>query len=120
MCKKLLYLVPVALLLTLLLGNMASAELIAHWPLTGDYQDATGYGHDGVPLGDPEFVSDAEKGLVLEVDGDDRAMVDDAPDLNYTASESMTVTLWANYDTALASGGWRCIIGKGRTDTGVK
>ncbi len=118
MCKKLLYLVPVTLLLTLLLGNMASAELIAHWPLTGDYQDATGNGHDGVPLGDPAFVSDAEKGLVLEVDGDDRAMVDDAPDLNYTASESMTVTLWALYDPALASGGWRCIIGKGRTDIG--
>jgi len=118
MCKKLLYLVPVALLLTLLLGNMASAELIAHWPLDGNYSDATGNGHDGVPLGDPEFVLDVEKGLVLEVDGDDRAMVDDAPDLNYTANESMTVTLWANYDPALASGGWRCIIGKGRSDIG--
>ena len=79
MCKRSLYLVPIALVLALLLGNTASAELIAHWPLTGDYKDATGNGHDGTPLGDPEFVLDVEKELVLEVDGDDRVMVEDAP-----------------------------------------
>jgi len=118
MCKKLLYLVPVVLVLALLLGNTASAELIAHWPLDGNYGDATGNGHDGIPLGDPDFVQDSERGLVLEVDGDDRAMVEDAPDLNYTANESMTLTLWALYNPALASGGWRCIVAKGRTDTG--
>jgi hypothetical protein len=118
MCKKLLYLVPVVLVLTLLFGNIASAELIAHWPLTGDYEDATGNGHDGTPLGDPEFVLDVEKELVLEVDGDDRVMVEDAPDLNYTADESLTMTAWALYDPALASGGWRSFCGKGRTAPG--
>ena len=118
MCKKLLYLVPVALLLTLLLGNTASADLIAHWPLTGDYQDATGNGHDGVPLGDPAFVSDAEKGLVMEVDGNARVMVEDAPDLNFTANESLTMTVWVLYDPGLASSGWRSPCGKGRTGPG--
>ncbi len=119
MCKKLLYLVPVALVLTLLVGNTASAELIAHWPLDGDYVDATGNGHDGVSLGDPEFVLDGVRGLVLEVDdGVDRVMIEDAPDLNYGADESLTMTAWVLYDTALSSGGWKCILGKGRTDTG--
>ncbi|HCO94687.1 MAG TPA: hypothetical protein DIU00_12180, partial [Phycisphaerales bacterium] len=64
MCKKSLYLFPVALVLVLLLGNIASADLIAHWPLDGNFADATGNGHDGTPLDNPEFVVDTEKGLV--------------------------------------------------------
>jgi len=119
MCKKSLYLVPVALVLALLLGNTASAELIAHWPLDGHYGDATGNGHDGIPLGDPEFVLDSVRGLVLEVDGGvDRILVEDASDLNYGANESLTMTAWVLYDPALSSGGWKCILGKGRTGTG--
>ena len=118
MCKKLFYLVPAALLLTLLLGNTASAELIAHWPLNGDFADATGNGHDGIPLDDPEFVIDVEKGLVMEVDGNARVMVEDAPDLNFTANESLTMTVWVLYDPGLASSGWRSPCGKGRTGPG--
>ncbi len=118
MCKKLLYLVPVALVLALLAGNTASAELIAHWPLNGDFADATGNGHDGTPLDNPEFVIDGVKGLVMEVDGNARVMVEDAPDLNFTANESLTMTVWALYDPGLASSGWRSCCGKGRTATG--
>ncbi len=63
MSKKLLCLVPVALVLALLLANTASAELIAYWPLDGNYVDATGNGHDGTPLDNPEFVIDSVKGF---------------------------------------------------------
>jgi len=118
MSKKSLYLAPFALVLALLLGNTASAELIAHWPLNGNYVDATGNGHDGTPLDDPQFVVDGEKGLVLEVDGSARVMVEDAPDLNFTASESLTMTVWILYDPSLASSGWRSPCGKGRTAPG--
>ena len=118
MSKKLLYLVQVALLLALMLGNTASAELIAHWPLDGDFADATGNGHDGTPLDNPEFVIDAVKGLVMEVDGNARVMVDDTPDLNFTANQSLTMTVWILYDPSLASSGWRSPCGKGRTNTG--
>ena len=54
MSKKSLHLIPVALVLALLFGNTTSAELIAHWPLDGNYVDATGNGHDGTPLGGTE------------------------------------------------------------------
>jgi len=118
MCKKSLYLVPVALIMALLLGNTASADLIAHWPLDGDFADATGNGHDGTPLDDPQFVLDGVKGLVMEVDGAARVMVEDAPDLNFTANESVTMTVWALYDPGLASSGWRSPCGKGRTAPG--
>ncbi|MHC4325954.1 MAG: LamG-like jellyroll fold domain-containing protein [Planctomycetota bacterium] len=119
MSKKLLYLAPVVLSLTLLFANTASADLIAHWPLDGHYIDATGNGHDGTPLGDPEFVIDGMRGTVLEVDGgDDRVIIDDTPDLNYGTDESLTMTVWVLYDPSLAPAGWKCILGKGRTDTG--
>mgnify|MGYP001125293991 CR=1 FL=1 len=118
MCKKLLYLAPAVFVLSLLLTNTASADLIAHWPLNGDFADVTGNGHDGTPLDNPEFVSDAEKGLVMEVNGNARVMVEDAPDLNFTASESLTMTVWVLYDPGLASSGWRSPCGKGRTGTG--
>jgi len=118
MCKKLFYLATVALVLALLLGNPALADLIAHWPLNCDYLDATGNGHDGTPLDDPKFVIDTEKGLVMEADGNARVMVEDAPDLNFTANDSVTMTVWALYDPGLASSGWRSPCGKGRTNIG--
>jgi len=108
----------ISLLMGLLLVNPASADLVAHWPLDGNYEDATVNGHDGTPVGDPEFVQDSVRGPALEVDGSDRVIVDDAPDLNYGASESLTLTAWALYDEALAPGGWQCVAAKGRTALG--
>ena len=93
----------ISLVAGLLLINTAAADLIAHWPLTGDYKDATGNGHDGTPLGSPEFVQDAVQGRVLEVNGNARVMVEDSPDLNFGANDSVTMTAWALYDPALAS-----------------
>ena len=85
MCKKLTHWACFVLVPALLGGSTATADLIAHWPLDGNYLDATGNGHDGTPLDDPKFVVDGEKGLVLEVDGSARVMVEDAPDLNFTS-----------------------------------
>jgi len=118
MYKQLTYWVCFVLVPALLGGSTATADLIAHWPLDGNYVDATGNGHDGTPLDDPKFVVDGEKGLVLEVDGSARVMVEDAPDLNFTASESVTMTVWVLYDPSLASSGWRSPCGKGRTAPG--
>ena len=95
------------------------AGLVLHLPLDGDYRDATGNGHDGTPLGAPEFVDDADRGQVLEVDGwSSYVMVDDAPDLNYGADESLTMTAWVLWDEARAPGGWRTAVLKGRTAPG--
>ena len=118
MCMKKRMLMLISLVVGLGLINTASADLIAHWPLTGDYKDATGNGHDGTPLGNPQFVQDDVQGRVMEVDGNARVMVEDAPDLNFSANDSLTMTAWALYDPALASSGWRCIVGKGRTAPG--
>ena len=59
MCKKLICLVSVFLILGL--ADAVSAELIAHWPLDGDYLDATGNGHDGTPLDSILSLSGVEK-----------------------------------------------------------
>jgi hypothetical protein len=55
---------------------------------------------------------------VLEVDGDDRIGVSDAPDLNFGADESLTLTIWANLDLIDAPEGWKAIVAKGRTELG--
>jgi len=94
------------------------ASLVAHWAFEGDFTDATGKGHDGLAFGDPTIVNDPLRGQVLEVDGDDRVGVSDAPDLNYGAGESLTLTAWANFGSAGAPEGWKAVVAKGRTELG--
>jgi hypothetical protein len=92
-------------------------QLVARWDFEGDYSDSTGKGHDGLAFGDPTIVNDPLRGQVLEVDGDDRIGVSDAPDLNFAADESMTLTAWVSLDLT-GPGGWRGIVAKGRTELG--
>jgi len=94
------------------------SKLVAHWDFEGDFSDATGKGHDGLAFGDPTIVNDPLRGQALEVDGDDRIGVSDAPDLNFGANESMTLTTWVNFDPVNAPEGWRGIVTKGRTELG--
>jgi len=94
------------------------AALVAHWDFEGDFTDATGKGHDGLAFGDPAIVNDPLRGQVLEVDGDDRIGVSDAPDLNLGANESLTLMTWVNLDLVDAPGGWMGIVAKGRTELG--
>lgn len=57
MCKKLIYLVSFVLVMGLI--SDASAELVAHWKLdegSGTTAvDATGNGHDGTLIGNPQW-----------------------------------------------------------------
>ncbi len=92
--------------------------LVAHWDFEGDFTDSTDKGHDGLAFGDPAIVNDPLRGQVLEVDGDDRIGVSDAPDLNFEAKESVTLTAWVNLELADAPQGWKAIVAKGRTELG--
>lgn len=115
MCKKLLYLVPVALVLTLLLGNMVSAELVAHWAFDGDATDSTGNGHDGFEQNGPIYVAGQFK-QAIEVDGSSSHMT--APhsdDLSFEPSDAYSVVAWI-YPTSLPNN-WAGVVTKGR-DTG--
>ncbi|MHC4325955.1 MAG: LamG domain-containing protein [Planctomycetota bacterium] len=94
------------------------SKLAAHWDFEGNFNDATGKGHDGLVFGDPAIIIDPLRGQVLEVDGDDRIGVSDAADLNYGANESMTLTIWVNLDLVDPLNGWRAIVAKGRTELG--
>jgi hypothetical protein len=93
-------------------------KLVAHWDFEGDFSDATGNGHDGLAFGNPTIINDPLRGQVLVVDGDDRIGVSDAPDLNFGANESLTLTTWVNLNQADPLSGWRAIVAKGRTELG--
>jgi hypothetical protein len=94
------------------------SALVAHWDFEGDFTDATGKGHDGLGFGDPAIINDPLRGQVLEVDGDDRIGISDAADLNFGANESLTLTVWVNFDLVNAPEDWRAIVAKGRTELG--
>jgi hypothetical protein len=94
------------------------SKLVAHWDFEGGFTDVTGKGHDGLAFGDPAVINDPLRGQVLEVDGDDRIGVSDAVDLNFGASESLTLTTWVAIDLVDSPGGWMGIVTKGRTELG--
>ncbi len=67
------------------------ADLLAHYPFDGDYQDASGSGLDGTPIDNPTLVNDAMRGQVLNLDGF-AACVDlgDGDVFNFTNSFSLS------------------------------
>ncbi|MBN1804639.1 MAG: hypothetical protein JW837_05270 [Sedimentisphaerales bacterium] len=97
MYRKLVYLIPVVLVLVFILTGTAGAELVGWWKLddgTGSIAtDSSGSGNDGTFEGDPEWVS-GKYGLALEFDGDDWVNCGSPTDLIIT--EQISITCWVN------------------------
>ncbi len=89
-----------------------SSNLLAYWPLDKDVKDVVG-GHDGNLVGGAEFVKDAKRGAVLQVDGiNGHAVVPHAADIVFAAKDSYTLSVWLNVLTA--PGHWAGIVNKSR------
>lgn len=104
----------ILLCLVVMLGvvNGASAALIAHWPLDGDAQDVVD-GHHGILVGGAAFVEDADRGIVLSVDGvDGHVAVPHAEDMEFAASDSYTIAAWAYIEAV--TGTWQAIMAQSR------
>ena len=100
-------------------------ELVAHWTFEaaedGSMPDATGNGHSGAISGQPEIVSGLIGNAIRFNGGDQVITVPDADDLDFTATESFTLSTWVNvadygndWVTILrkgkdASSGWYCL-----------
>ena len=93
MIRKEFYL---SLLLLLLLIIPSRAELVAHWPLDNDANDATGNGHDGqIANGTVLFENTGASnrtGTAASFPDNGRIDIPYSPDLN---PESFTIALWA-------------------------
>jgi hypothetical protein len=73
MCRSnwivlLVVLLSVSLIFSFSVINPAEAGLVAHWPLDGDTDDATGNGNDGILNGEAQWV-EGISGEALEFDG---------------------------------------------------
>jgi hypothetical protein len=98
MCRKMIYFVSFILVLGLV--SSASAELVGHWKLDEGSgttaMDATGNGHDGELIGNPEWV------IGYFVEGLKFAGSPDKVDVPYSAElnpeNEFTVSVWANLD----------------------
>ncbi|MCH7921333.1 MAG: LamG domain-containing protein, partial [Planctomycetes bacterium] len=93
-----------------------TAGLLAHYPLDGDYQDASGNGLHGSAVGNPVFENDPARGQVLSLNGIDAAVDLGASDVfNFPGSFSLSV--WANI-TEFNSNWGHALLGK-RGESGV-
>ncbi|MHC4569094.1 MAG: LamG domain-containing protein, partial [Planctomycetota bacterium] len=100
MSKKILALMSFVLVLGL--AANASAGLVAHWKLdegSGTTAvDATGNGHDGTLIGDPQWVVGYSDGGLQFAGSPDKVDIPHSPDLN--PENEFTVSVWANLDPA--------------------
>jgi len=98
MCRKLIYLISFVLVLGLI--SDASAGLVAHWKLDEDSGttavDATGNGHDGELIGNPEWVTGYFGGGLKFAGTPDKVDVPYSAELN--PENEFTVSVWANLD----------------------
>ena len=97
---KRLVLLTVILLLgcvgTVALGDL-NAGLVAHWDFEGNFNDSAGTNHATV-IGDAKVVTDAQRGQVLELDGNgDYLEVPSSPSLNITG-DKITLAAWVWHD----------------------
>jgi len=91
---------------------VASADLVAHWPLDVDAKDIFG-GHNGTLVGGAQFTDDPERGRVLSVDGTDgRVEIPHSDELVFEPTDSFTIAVWLNIRTL--PGSWAGIVNKSR------
>ncbi len=121
MSKKLVYLIPLILALTLVLTGTVNAELVGWWKLddgAGNVAvDSSGNGNDGVISGDPEWVAGWVDGA-LKLDGvDDNVNCGNGDVFNIT--DELTLAVWVNAND-YGSGEDNPWLGKGDTSYSLK
>jgi len=73
----------------------ASNPLIARWQLDGNYDDDSGHGNTGTPVGaGVALVTDPERGQVLSLPGGDDIYVD-CGDVGISGTDPRTIACWA-------------------------
>jgi hypothetical protein len=101
MCRKLNYSFFVLALVLVLISD-ASAGLVGHWKLDESSGttavDATGNGHDGELIGNPEWVTGYFGGALKLAGSPDKVDVPYSAELN--PEEEFTASVWANLDPA--------------------
>ncbi|MHC4538081.1 MAG: LamG-like jellyroll fold domain-containing protein, partial [Planctomycetota bacterium] len=104
MCRKLNYLVPFVLLLSMAVNT--SADLVVHWGFDEGsgtvVHDTSGNGHDGTINGTPQWVPGIAGGA-MHFDGS--TYVDVADDIG--EFETFSIALWFKYDSFIAD--WNSI-----------
>ena len=84
--------------------------LIARWQLDGNYNDSSGHGNTGVPVGaGMAFVTDPVRGQVLTLPGGDDIYVD-CNSVGISGADSRTIACWAKADSTTITD-WTLIFG---------
>ena len=100
-------------LLCLLAGvSAAIAEPLAHYRFDKDASDTSGNAYNGILAGDANILSDADRGNVLNLDGDgDYVAVE--PEYAFDLFGPITIAAWIKVD--MFDKDWQTIVTKGDT-----
>ena len=84
----------------------------------GIVKDITGNGHDATAFGAAAQVDshDGSKAAQLKANGD-YFVVKNADELNFTAKDSYTISLWYCFDENTSFSKWPCVLNKGLTES---
>jgi len=94
-----------------LVGN-ASAGLVAHYEFAADFNDSSGNGLHGVPMGGASIISDPERGDVLSLGGAGQ-YVDCGNNALFDITEAITVAGWIKVNAFDVE--WQAVVAKGNS-----
>jgi beta-galactosidase len=89
-----------------------TANLVAYWPLDGNYSDASGNGHNASATGGTlSFVNPGHSGQSVDFDGASGLNCADSSGINLTSGA--TISAWIKSSNETDS--WACVVAKGVT-----
>ena len=100
------------LVLCLVLVGNASASLVAHYELATDFNDSSGNGLHGTPMGGASILSDPERGDVLSLGGAGQ-YVDCGNNALFNITEAITVAGWIKVNAFDVQ--WQSVVAKGNS-----
>ncbi|MHC4643535.1 MAG: LamG domain-containing protein, partial [Planctomycetota bacterium] len=100
------------LVLCLGLVSNASASLVAHYELATNFNDSSGNGLHGTPMGGASILSDPERGNVLSLNGAGQ-YVDCTNNALFNITEAITVACWIKVNSFDVE--WQSVVAKGNS-----
>ncbi len=79
----------------------SASDTIAYWTFDGNTKDVTRNGHDGIAFGTPDYYAGnrfggSSSGTAIDLNSTSWVSVPDKADLDFTSSDSYTISAWVN------------------------
>jgi hypothetical protein len=94
------------------LASLSIADLTAYWPMESNFNDVTGHGYNGSPVGSPSFTTGVFSSQAVSFNSSSYLNCQNSADL--TLSDGGTIIAWIKAAAASQTSDWASVITKGR------